>query len=676
MNIGEMQRKLSQWATQDQERRFYGLHDLICREDWLRLAWFHVGQNAGSKTAGCDGMDMGEFEVNLEGNLDKLRSALQSGTFEAYPVLSSLLKRRLMSRKLYSLATIKPVLNKASALAYYHYRALVPDRALLARLEGAYSLGIEVTNICNANCTFCAYQYQERPTRRIDEDTFRRAVAGFVELGGGTLGMGSLVGDPLLDPHFVERARYARSHPEITGVVTVTNCIHLDKVGAKELLTSGVTAITVSTTGFDAEMYKRLYRSNQSERMKNNLLDLLRTNRDLGRPVWVEVGLRIDRPARDVLSQPGFEEVLELAHLVSWNSRFDSWSGRIKAGDLSGNMRPRPDWYHLIEGAAALPAAMGGHDGARGRHRDRVRVPRPERRQRPGAWQRQRDALAGPAALGPPAPNQGGLGPGEAPPQYLSRLHALHAVRLRPGGLRFLLTCRAVDLPSDMPPSTAGRRSGASAPGRTRSASAGPTTEVRFWGRSCRKTAQRTTAPPGRATDLAGGVGRSPALAGTPTRSDSLGGGASLSCGVAPQTPLTSPPGGAPATLPRRAVGTRRPGPGVTASPIGGARRRAGHRATNRRPPGGSRAPPAGPPFLSFGSLACYNPAVAVSSRQGRQPPRPSGPQRRSSQRCTAQASQPRTGRADSVDQTRSFSPRQQLRSDSRWSATNQQEQQ
>jgi retron-type reverse transcriptase len=31
-------------------------------------------------------MDMGEFEVNLEGNLDKLRSALQSGTFEAYPV--------------------------------------------------------------------------------------------------------------------------------------------------------------------------------------------------------------------------------------------------------------------------------------------------------------------------------------------------------------------------------------------------------------------------------------------------------------------------------------------------------------------------------------------------------------------------------------------------------------
>ena len=29
MNVGEMQRKLSQWATQDKERQFYGLYDLL-----------------------------------------------------------------------------------------------------------------------------------------------------------------------------------------------------------------------------------------------------------------------------------------------------------------------------------------------------------------------------------------------------------------------------------------------------------------------------------------------------------------------------------------------------------------------------------------------------------------------------------------------------------------------
>lgn len=86
MNIGEMQRKLSLWAEQDKGRKFYGLFDLICDMDWLRLAHDHVAQNAGSKTAGCDGLDMGAFDEDLEGNLQRLHDDLKSGTFEACPV--------------------------------------------------------------------------------------------------------------------------------------------------------------------------------------------------------------------------------------------------------------------------------------------------------------------------------------------------------------------------------------------------------------------------------------------------------------------------------------------------------------------------------------------------------------------------------------------------------------
>ena len=40
MNVGAMQRKLSQWATQDEERKFYGPYDLLMTgigSDWLRL---------------------------------------------------------------------------------------------------------------------------------------------------------------------------------------------------------------------------------------------------------------------------------------------------------------------------------------------------------------------------------------------------------------------------------------------------------------------------------------------------------------------------------------------------------------------------------------------------------------------------------------------------------------
>jgi len=85
MNIGEMQRKLSSWAEQDKERKFYNLYDLICDMDWLRLAHAYVEQNAGSKTAGCDGIDMSEFNQNLEGNLLNLLTSLQTETLVASP---------------------------------------------------------------------------------------------------------------------------------------------------------------------------------------------------------------------------------------------------------------------------------------------------------------------------------------------------------------------------------------------------------------------------------------------------------------------------------------------------------------------------------------------------------------------------------------------------------------
>ena len=86
MNVGEMQRKLSQWATEDKGRKFYALYDLLQDRDWLRLAHDYVQQNAGSITAGCDGINMTIFDENLEGNLQAITDALQSETFEPRPV--------------------------------------------------------------------------------------------------------------------------------------------------------------------------------------------------------------------------------------------------------------------------------------------------------------------------------------------------------------------------------------------------------------------------------------------------------------------------------------------------------------------------------------------------------------------------------------------------------------
>jgi hypothetical protein len=65
MNIGEMQRLLSVKAGREPNHKFDDLYNLVCQEDWLRLAYEHVRQNAGSKTAGCDGVNIGEWESDL-----------------------------------------------------------------------------------------------------------------------------------------------------------------------------------------------------------------------------------------------------------------------------------------------------------------------------------------------------------------------------------------------------------------------------------------------------------------------------------------------------------------------------------------------------------------------------------------------------------------------------------
>jgi retron-type reverse transcriptase len=81
MNIGEMQRKLSLWATQDKEMKCFDLYHLLHDKDWLLLAHDYVKQNAGSVTAGCDGINMKTWDEHLEKNQAKLAQELQSETF-------------------------------------------------------------------------------------------------------------------------------------------------------------------------------------------------------------------------------------------------------------------------------------------------------------------------------------------------------------------------------------------------------------------------------------------------------------------------------------------------------------------------------------------------------------------------------------------------------------------
>jgi MoaA/NifB/PqqE/SkfB family radical SAM enzyme len=228
--------------------------------------------------------------------------------------------------------------RKAGSLA----GRLVPlGGTLEAMAERPYELHLELTNLCNANCIFCPYQFQERETKLMPDEVFRKAVADFVAAGGGSVGLTPIVGDALIHPDFVARVRHLRAEPRIDRIWVTTNAILLDKHGIGEILASGLTSITISTSGFDAESYRRIYRSTAYERFRRNVRELVERNRALPEPLTITIGLRTDRPLDEVMRDPDFQPILACEPDIDFTWSFTSAGGRITREELPAGMRLR-----------------------------------------------------------------------------------------------------------------------------------------------------------------------------------------------------------------------------------------------------------------------------------------------------------------------------------------------
>jgi len=86
MDVGEMQRQLSQTASRDPNHKFGDLYSLLCNQVWLRVAHHAVNANQGRETAGIDSKTMSNFNGDVEGNLACLQETLKAKTFEPMPV--------------------------------------------------------------------------------------------------------------------------------------------------------------------------------------------------------------------------------------------------------------------------------------------------------------------------------------------------------------------------------------------------------------------------------------------------------------------------------------------------------------------------------------------------------------------------------------------------------------
>jgi hypothetical protein len=231
----------------------------------------------------------------------------------------------------------------------YRNPALWVDEADILGSTIPRGVGCEITNVCNADCSFCAYGKDggdPRKKRKLKMEVLRHTARLYSEAGGGMFTLSPILGEVSADKRWLEMVREICSYPNITGVSCYSNAILLNRFGSKNILTSGIKIMNISTALGSAEMYSRLYGVDKYDVVVENMLDLIRTNNDLGRPVDLTLQLRIDKPFSSFFDSPLYSELrrhIEAERIIILDDAWDSAKGLIDVDNLpSGHKFKEP----------------------------------------------------------------------------------------------------------------------------------------------------------------------------------------------------------------------------------------------------------------------------------------------------------------------------------------------
>lgn len=201
-----------------------------------------------------------------------------------------------------------------------------------------------VTNICNANCTFCAYRYNETSKQIMPFEIFRKGLDEYVEMGGREINLTPINGEPLVDPNLFEKIIYAKNN-RIDMVYFSTNGILLNKNNNyQKIIDSRTDMLQISSPGLNDDAYKRVYRTNRYSDIVDGIVKLLEYKMKTESPIKIGIDFRNDRPYEELLRDEGIKKIefyIKNGMIsIDKNGRteMDDWCGQVKDSDLTGIM--------------------------------------------------------------------------------------------------------------------------------------------------------------------------------------------------------------------------------------------------------------------------------------------------------------------------------------------------
>lgn len=213
----------------------------------------------------------------------------------------------------------------------------IPVGMLRKVMEMKYSsIGIETTNICNANCSFCGYRFMQRPKVLMPWENYEAAIDSYASSGGGSINFTPTVGDPLVDKEIVKKIQYARSKKSIDHIFLFTNALFIDRIGPENIVKSGITRLAISTYIGSKEGYKKYYGATKYEKVMNNIVNVAKINKELNKPVNITLHLRVSQDETEWKESDYYKEIVKYVDEsnISFLTEYDTWSGRIAVEDL------------------------------------------------------------------------------------------------------------------------------------------------------------------------------------------------------------------------------------------------------------------------------------------------------------------------------------------------------
>ena len=243
---------------------------------------------------------------------------------------------------------IKYKQSDGSSLNKFHYQFnihnllnklnfIIPKKFIIYLMEKNYTdFGVELTNACNANCSFCAYRFMTRRLNITPIKDFKKIINDYNKNGGGDINFTPVVGDPLVDKNIIEKILFSRSKKKIKNIWIYTNGIYFNRFNTREFLLSGISRISISTFFGDAEKYYKYYGVKKYDQVIQNIKNLSKENNKLSKPVKIYLHLRVELPIERWINNDDYKEIEELIgkHNVSWLEDYENWSGFISQNDI------------------------------------------------------------------------------------------------------------------------------------------------------------------------------------------------------------------------------------------------------------------------------------------------------------------------------------------------------